>query len=48
MQQRGFGGVPGQMAGAQKGGAMKQEKVILDYGRKHRLSKLVSGGQTLA
>lgn len=27
---------------------MKQEKVILDYGRKNRLNKLVSGGQGLA
>lgn len=27
---------------------MKTEKVILDYGRKNRLSKLVSGGQALA
>lgn len=35
------------MVFGQKGGLMKQEKVILDYGRKNRLSKLVQGGQGL-
>jgi hypothetical protein len=38
---------PGQMTFGQKVGPMKQEKVILDYGRKNRLSKLVAGGQGL-
>ena len=36
------------MTFGQKGTLMKQEKVILDYGRKNRLSKLVSGNQGMA
>lgn len=44
MQKSGGGGGGVQMTIGQKGALMKQDRMILDYGRKNRLSKLVSGG----
>lgn len=38
----------GQMVFGHKGSLMKQEKVILDYGRKNRIQKLVPGNHGLA